>query len=60
MLTFLQDEKYIAPCMFRDIFNVKCPLSDAKRVFVVVPPGTDERTYGTFYVTLVLYVSPQF
>lgn len=25
--TFLQDAQYVAPCTFRDIFDVKCPLS---------------------------------
>ncbi len=37
MGTFSQDVKYIAPCTFCDIFDVKCPLSDAKRVFSFFP-----------------------
>ncbi len=30
---FLQNVKYLVPCRFRDVFDVKCPLSGAKRVF---------------------------
>ncbi len=48
-----QDAKYIPPCSFCDIFDVKCPMS----VWSPPPPGTDE---CTFYVILVLYKSPQF
>ncbi len=59
MGNFSQDVKYIAPCMFCDIFDVKCPLSGSKRVFSF-SPGEDERVYGTFHVMLVLYVSLQF
>ncbi len=39
--------------MFRDIFDMKCPLSGAKSVFSFFPEK-EEGTYGTFYVTLVL------
>ncbi len=31
--TFLQDVKYVVSCTFRDMFDVKCLLSGAKRVF---------------------------
>ncbi len=58
--TFSQDAKYVVACTFRDTFDVKCLPSGAKRMFFFFFFGTDERTYGTFYVTLVLYVSPQF
>ncbi len=49
--TFLQDAKYVPSCMFCDIFDKKCPLGAA--VFVIIL-RTDERTYHTFYVMLVL------
>lgn len=35
MGTFLQDAKYIAPCVFRDIFNVKCPLSEQMNIYSI-------------------------
>ncbi len=56
------NEKYRkmrVPCKFRDTFDVKCLPSGAKRIFFFFFPGTDEHTYGTFYVTLVLNMSPQ-
>ncbi len=49
--TFLQDAKYVPSCMLCDIFDKKCPLGAA--VFVIFL-RTDERTYDTFYLTLVL------
>ncbi len=39
--TFSQEAKYAAPCVFQDIFNVKYPLSGAKRVFGFFP-GADK------------------
>ncbi len=51
------NEKYRkmrVPCKFRDTFDVKCLPSGAKRIFFFFSAGTDEHTYGTFYVTLVL------
>ncbi len=49
--TFLQDAKYVpSSCMFCDIFDKKCPLGAAVFIFL----RTDECTYHTFYVILVL------
>ncbi len=69
--TFLQDAKYVTPYTFCDIFDVKCPLSGAKRVFGFFPLEQMNVhmarftciTCHTLYITcitLVLYVSPQF
>ncbi len=53
MGTFLEDVKYVAPCTFHDI---RCEMCTKRLYFFRI----GERTYGMFYVTLVLYVSPQF
>ncbi len=45
--TFSQEAKYAAPCVFQDIFNVRYPLSGAKRVFGFFP-GADKRICGMF------------
>ncbi len=36
--TFLQDAKYVAPCTFHDIFDVKCPLWVALKEYSFFPP----------------------